>query len=77
MNSIAKRTLLCVAALAIAAAGIAAALLGLNAESAFDPLLHSPHEWKLKVISAVCLASVGVSLLAAGKILQHSKSLKH
>jgi hypothetical protein len=44
MNSIAKRLLLCAAGIGIAAAGMTAALLGLNAEIAFDPLLQSPHE---------------------------------
>jgi len=76
MNLIAKRTLLCFAAIAIASAGIIAAVLGLIGAMAFDPLLHSPHEWKSIVIGATCLASILVSLLAAAKILQHSMNLK-
>jgi hypothetical protein len=76
MDSLAKRLWLCLVAIAIAAAGVAAALLGLNAEIAFDPPLHSPYGWKSKAIGAVCLASVLVALLAAGKTLQRSKSLE-
>jgi hypothetical protein len=76
MNSIAKRALLRLAAIAIAAAGITAAFWGLISAMNFDTLLYSPHGWKSKVIAATCLASILVSLLAAGKILQRSMNLK-
>jgi hypothetical protein len=76
MSLIAKRALLCFAAIAIAAAGITAAILGLIEAIAFDTLLSSPHEWKSKVVGGACLASVFMSLLAAGKVLQRSMNLK-
>jgi len=76
MNLIAKRAFLCLAAVAIAAAGMTAAVLGLIGAMAIDPLLHSPYNWKSTVIGATCLGSILVSLFASGKILQHSMSLK-
>ena len=67
---------MCFSAIAIAAAGITAALLGLIGAIAFEPLLHSAHEWKSKVIGATCVASVVVSSFAAIKVLEYSKTLK-
>jgi hypothetical protein len=71
-----QRGLRCLAAIAIAAAGLLSAGLSfLDATVWEEVFFHSRFEWKIRLIALICVADVIVSTTAAVKILQRSQSL--